>query len=122
MEDIILLETSKALGSRYKVCKFQFAIGEFDMLVYDREENCCAAFEIKHSRQAVAEQARHLLDAEKCALTERRFGKLVGKYVLYLGDNKRVENGVSYHNAEEFLKMLPTFQLRLEMNNSKNTE
>lgn len=122
LEDIILLETSKALGSQYKVCKLQFASGEFDMLVYDREENCCAAFEIKHSRQAVPEQARHLQDAEKCALTERRFGNLVGKYVLYLGHNKRVENGVSYRNAEEFLKMLPTFQLRLEMKNPKNTE
>ena len=109
LEDIILLETSKALSSRYKVCKLQFASGEFDMLVYDREENCCAAFEIKHSHQAVTEQARHLLDAEKCALTERRFGKLVGKYVLYLGENKS-EGGVSYRNAEEFLKELPDFR------------
>ena len=40
LEDIILLETSKALSTRYKVCKLQFASGEFDMLVYDREENC----------------------------------------------------------------------------------
>ena len=122
MEDIILLETSKALGSRYKVCKLQFASGEFDMLVYDREENCCAAFEIKHSRQAVAEQSRHLLDVGKCALTERRFGKLVGKYVLYLGENKSIEGSVSYRNAGEFLKELPAFQLRLEMRGHESAE
>ena len=109
LEDIVLLETSKALGSRYKVCKLQFASGEFDMLVYDREKNCCTAFEIKHSQQAAPEQARHLRDAEKCALTERRFGKLVGKYVLYLGENKSTEDGLSYRNAEEFLKELPDF-------------
>ena len=121
LEDIILLETSKALGSRYKVCKLQFASGEFDMLVYDRDENCCAAFEIKHSRQAVDEQTRHLRDSGKCSLTERRFGKLVGKYVLYLGENKS-EGGVSYRNAEEFLKELPTIQLRLEMANSESVE
>ena len=122
LEDIILLETSKALSSRYKVCKLQFASGEFDMLVYDREENCCAAFEIKHSRQAVAEQSRHLLDVGKCALTERRFGKLVGKYVLYLGENKSIEGGVSYRNAGEFLKELPAFQLRLEMGGHESAE
>ncbi len=111
LEDIILLETTKALGSRYKVCKLQFASGEFDMVVYDREENCCAAFEIKHSRQAVPEQARHLRDVEKCALTERRFGKLVGKYVLYLGERKGTEDDIAYRNAEEFLKELPLIQL-----------
>ena len=104
LEDIILLETSKALSSRYKVCKLQFASGEFDMLVYDREENCCAAYEIKHSRQTAPEQARHLRDAEKCALTERRFGKLAGKYVLYLGESQDSADGILYRNAEEFLK------------------
>lgn len=83
------------------------------MLVYDREENCCAAFEIKHSRQAVAEQARHLRDAEKCALTQRRFGKLVGKYVLYLGENYDAGTGIIYHNAEIFLKKLPNFYFQI---------
>ena len=114
LKDIILLETSKALSSRYKVCKLQFASGEFDMLVYDREENCCAAYEIKHSRQAVPEQARHLRDAEKCALTERRFGKLAGKYVLYLGESQDSADGILYRNAEEFLKGLPSIQLRMD--------
>lgn len=114
LEDIILLETSKALSSRYKVCKLQFASGEFDMLVYDREENCCAAYEIKHSRQTAPEQARHLRDAEKCALTERRFGKLVGKYVLYLGESQDPADGILYRNAEEFLKGLPLIQLRMD--------
>lgn len=117
LEDMILLETSKALDSRYKVCKLRFASGEFDVLIYDREENRCAAFEIKHSRQAAPEQARHLRDAEKCALTEQRFGKLAGRYVLYLGENTCTEDGVSYRNAEEFLKGLPAIRLRLEMVN-----
>ena len=67
LENIILLETTKVLSSRYKVCKFQFASDEFDMVIYDCEENCCAAFKIKHSSKAAPEQARHLRDAEKCA-------------------------------------------------------
>ena len=79
------------------------------MLVYDWEKNCCAAFEIKNSRQTVPEQTRHLRDAVKYALTERHFWKLVGKYVLYLGENKSTEYGMSYRNAEGFLKELPDF-------------
>lgn len=84
------------------------------MLVYDRKENHCAAFEIKHSRQAVPEQARHLRDAEKCALTERRFGKLVGKYVLYLGQATEMEDGVVCRNVEKFLKELPAIRLSMK--------
>lgn len=79
------------------------------MLVYDWEKKCCAAFEIKNSRQTAPEQTRHLRDAVKYALTERHFGKLVGKYVLYLGENKSTEVGVSDRNEEEFLKELPDF-------------
>ncbi len=113
LEDIILLETAKTLGRRYKVCKLQFDRGEFDMLIYDREENRCAAFEVKHSRKAVPEQARHLRDDEKCALVRRRFGELAGKYVLYLGDDLDAEDGIVYRNAEKFLELLPQFQMRL---------
>lgn len=115
LEDIVLLETSRALGQRYKVCKLQFASGEFDMVVYDRHENCCAAFEVKHSSQAVLEQARHLRDMEKCALTQRRFGELVGRYVIYLGEDLDAGDGIVYRNAERFLETLPEFTLRANM-------
>lgn len=85
------------------------------MLIYDRQDNCCAAFEVKHSRQAVSEQARHLRDEEKCALTERRFGHLVGRYVLYLGEDLNAGDGVIYRNAEKFLTALPEITMRAEM-------
>ena len=116
LEDIVLLETAKTLDSRrYKVCKLQFAAGEFDMLIYDRAENRCAAFEIKHSRQAVPAQARHLRDEEKQALTQRRFGELAGRYVLYLGEDLDAEDGIRYRGAERFLKALPEFTLTAGM-------
>lgn len=116
LEDIVLLETAKTLDSRrYKVCKLQFAAGEFDMLIYDRAENRCAAFEIKHSRQAVPAQARHLRDEEKQALTQRRFGELAGRYVLYLGEDVDAEDGIRYRGAEKFLNVLPEFTLTAGM-------
>lgn len=123
LEDIILLETSKALDSRrYKVCKLQFASGEFDMLVYDCLADCCAAFEIKHSGQMIPEQARHLLDEEKCMLTQRRFGELVERCVLYLGENLDAANGIVYRNAESFLETLPQFTLRADVTQAMDFE
>ena len=123
LEDIVLLEVSKALDNhRYKVCKLQFASGEFDMLVYDRQKNCCAAFEIKHSSKVASEQARHLRDEEKCALTQRRFGELVGRYVLYLGGDLDAGEGIVYRNAERFLSTLLEFSLRADMTQAKDLE
>jgi len=107
LEDIVLLETSKALSNRYKVFKLQFDRGEFDMVIYDKKEDNCRIYEIKHNRTIVSEQAKHLLDEEKSMLAEKRFGRIDGKYVLYLGKNAETENGVHYRNAEEFLKSLP---------------
>lgn len=109
LEDIVLLETMKALGKNYKVFKLMFASGEFDMVVLNQKEGRCAIYEIKHSQQCVFEQARHLRDEEKLRLTTPRFGKLAGRYVLYLGQDMDTDDGIRYRNVEAFLKNLPTF-------------
>ncbi len=112
LEDIILLETLKALGKGYEVCKLFFDTGEFDMVICDKDNGICAAYEIKHSTQYVREQARHLMDNEKIRLTVSRFGKLAGRYVLYLGEEFDTEDGIACRNAGLFLKNLP--EVRLE--------
>lgn len=104
LEDIVLLETMKAAGKRQRVFKLQFADGEFDMVVYDREQDCCKIYEVKHSGQQVSAQYRHLLDEEKCRLTEHRFGQIAERTVLYRGENMQLDNGVKYWNVEEYLQ------------------
>ena len=111
LEDIVLLETMKALGRNYDVFKYQFATGEYDMLIYGRNERGCAAYEIKHSDKCVREQSRHLRNENMLSLTTPRFGTLEGRYVLYLGENKDTEDGIAYRNAEQFLKVLPEISL-----------
>ena len=106
MEDIVLLETMKAAGQNCRVFKLQFAAGEFDMVVYDTEENCCDIYEVKHSEKAIPNQYRHLTDEEKCRQTERRFGNIRGRYVLYRGKDAETEAGVIYQNVENYLKSL----------------
>ena len=111
LEDIVLLETMKALPEQYEVFKFQFATGEFDMVIYDRKTNTCAAYEIKHSSQYVREQARHLLNEDKLSLLSPRYGALRGRYVLYMGEDMDTEEGIAYRNVEQFLKRLPHITL-----------
>lgn len=111
LEDIILLESMKALGKNYDVFKYRFASGEYDMVIYGKKERGCAAYEIKHSSQWVYEQAKHLRNETMLSLTTPRFGTLEGRYVLYLGENTDTGDGIAYRNAEQFLKELPEISL-----------
>ncbi len=104
LEDIVLLET-KLAAPKKQVFVLQFPVGEFDMVVFDQEAGSCRIFEIKHSKEAVPQQCRHLLDEEKCIQTEHRYGPITGKFVLYRGENQVVE-GIQYQNVEEYLRTL----------------
>ena len=104
LEDIVLLET-KLANPKKQVFVLQFPVDEFDMVVFDPEAGSCQIFEIKHSEEAVPQQYRHLIDEEKCALTEHRYGTITGKIVLYRGESQMVE-GIQYQNVEEYLKVI----------------
>ena len=104
MEDIILLETKLAQPTK-EVFKLQFTVGEFDMVVFDPVTASCEIYEIKYSTQVVEQQYQHLVDDEKCAQTEHRFGTIKGKYVIYRGATQDV-NGIHYVNVEEYLNSM----------------
>lgn len=106
LEDIVFLETKRTYGSKRNVFKLKFASGEFDMVIQDKAKKQCEIFEIKHSKQMVSTQYRHINNEEKIVLTESQFGKVVRRCVLYRGESKVLENGVEYKNVEEFLKGL----------------
>ena len=101
MEDAVLLETKLAKPKK-QVFVLQFAIGEFDMVVFDPSASNCEIYEIKHSAEIVPEQIRHLIDEEKCRMTEHRFGTITGKYVIYRGPIE-TRDDVQYLNVEEYL-------------------
>lgn len=104
LEDIVLLETSKAASRYEEVFKFKFDDGgEYDMVVFDSKSNTCRIFEVKHSDKIVDRQAKHLRDEAKTSLIEHRFGKITGKHVIYRGTTQVVD-GIQYVNAEEYLK------------------
>ncbi len=101
-EDIVLLETQLANPDK-QVFVLQFPIGEFDMTVFDPDKGTCEIFEIKHSTHVAPQQWRHLVDKEKCAQTEHRYGRITAKTILYRGDSHS-EGEVVYRNVEEYLR------------------
>ena len=104
LKDIVLLETKLATPKK-QVFVLQFPVGEFDMVVFDPKAGSCRIFEIKHSEEAVPQQYRHLIDEQKCAQTEHRYGPITGKFVLYRGESQVID-GIRYQNVEEYLKTL----------------
>lgn len=101
MEDIILLETRMANPDK-EVFVFKFAVGEFDMVVYDPAKVNCRIYEIKHSQEIAAAQYRHLKDPEKCSETEKQYGTIEGRFVIYRGTAQKIDD-IQYLNAEEYL-------------------
>ena len=104
MEEIILLETKIAKPDK-KVFKLQFAVGEFDMVVFDPKTLTCQIYEVKYGTEQVPEQYRHITNEEKCAMTSHRYGEITGRYVIYRGESAEA-TGVQYLNVEEYLKAL----------------
>ena len=111
LEDLVVYETKRALvrrgvASADDVFKLKFEDGEFDMVVRDGSRQSCRLFEIKHSVERNDLQTRHLTDERKLAETERLYGPVVERTVLYRGDDADIENGVKYRNVEKYLKSL----------------
>ena len=102
LEEIVQLETKKA-NPDLEVFKLQFAIGEFDMVVYEPVNGCCKIYEVKHSKKKDPLQYRHLINEENCKQTEFRYGTILEKAVLYRGESTEAEHGIIYRNVEDYL-------------------
>ena len=101
MEDIILLETSISEPEN-QVFVLQFATGEFDMVTFDSKNIRCNLYEIKYSTEIAQYQYRHLVDSKKLEQTEKQYGKICERAVIYNGE-KSNQDGIKYLNAEEYL-------------------
>ena len=62
-KDAVLLETKLAKPKK-QVFELQFAICEFDMVVFNPSTSACAIYEIKQSTEDVPKQMHHLIDEE----------------------------------------------------------
>lgn len=106
MEEIVLLETTRAIEKTRRVFKMTFAGAEFDMVIFDENTNSCECYEIKHSDQIVERQTQYLTDEDCLKETEWRFGPITKRCVIYRGQDTALENGIVYRNVEAYLKAL----------------
>lgn len=103
MEDIVLMETARALPRGTEAFKLTSARGELDMVIHARGSQKCEAYEIKHSDQIVPMQYHALEDEAFCAETARQYGEIGKKCVIYKGESRMLDNGVEYVNVEAYL-------------------
>ncbi|MBQ9328651.1 MAG: AAA family ATPase [Solobacterium sp.] len=106
MEDIVLLETVRALPKNHSAFKPILSRSEFDMVIYTSGDNTCELYEIKHSSEIVSHQYHVLEDQDQCELVEQQYGTITKKCVIYKGTSRMLENGIEYINVEEYLKAL----------------
>ncbi|SEM25019.1 AAA domain-containing protein [Butyrivibrio sp. ob235] len=103
LEDIVLLETQKALGKNKRVFKLQFDVGEIDMVIYDQETDSCELYEIKHSSERADNQWKPLMDEKKLDHVRTIYGMIKKRCVLYSGETEVLSDGREYRNVEEYL-------------------
>ena len=73
------------------------------MVIYDRKTNTCEAYEIKHTSEPFYKQYRHLVNEDFVKATEKKFGKITKRCIIYKGKTFSEENGIEYKNVEEYL-------------------
>lgn len=108
LEEMVLMETEKSLSSRYQVFKMQLATGEFDMVVYDTEENHCSLCEVRGGSQPGKNRFRRVPDGEKYRQIERRFGPITERLTLCRDPEAQAaaSRGGKFCRIEEYLKNL----------------
>lgn len=109
LEDIVLFETSQVLPRNSRAFKLRFNVGEIDMVIYDKDSLTCRLFEVKHSDKTDPLQYRHLIDEDKTAAIEHKYGRIISRTVLYRGRSCTIKDGdniIEYINVEDYLENL----------------
>ena len=107
LEEAVIYDTMRSLGRGFRVFKLFMPSGEVDMVVQDTESGDCVLVEVKHSVRRNDAQFRHLVSESTRDCVEGSFGRIVGRYVLYRGEDAEARRGVRYLNVENYLVNLP---------------
>ncbi len=107
LEEIVQYETMKSLDRNYKVVKFRFRDEELDMVVHSKKTNTCQVYEVQYSTKRTPELSKHLRNDVICNETEKVYGPITGRFVLYRGEDFTDKDGIRYLNVSDWLRNLP---------------
>ena len=96
LEDCIMFEVMESIrkidpyGEKFETFKYGWSCsdntrGEFDLVIRNIEENCCAIYEIKSTAKYRSEYGKHLVNMEQVKRFEKHCGKVVDRCVLFQG-------------------------------------
>ena len=107
LEEIINIALIKKYNKKdYDIFKYRFIRGgEFDIVVVNNKNHDVDLYEIKHTSNINSNQTKYLDDNNMLNAISYSFGNIKNKYVLYKGDNKKI-NDINYVNIERFLSSL----------------
>ena len=101
--DTIYLEMIKNTKCNIKVFRFNYnELLERYFVVYDYDTNTYRFYEVRYDKEMVNKKTSALFSKEKVSYINKIYGKMAGRYVIYLGDSKTVD-GIRYINVEEFI-------------------
>lgn len=106
LEEIVLLETEKALEGRYQVYKLQINAGVFGMIAYNTIDNNCFICELRANEKLVPDQYRRLADADKYTQIEKRFGPITQRFILCDNPQDQPAGDVLFCTVEDYLRNL----------------
>jgi len=118
LEDLVTVNYQRSLPDRFEVFKVMFdpiygivkRAGEFDMVVYDKQNHSCELYEIKHDSEIKDSQITHLLDEDKLQWMASQYGDITKRAVIYMGESKeKNSHGIEYINANELLDELKVY-------------
>lgn len=121
LENIIQADIKKCpIISNMEIGKIDnIGAGEFDLYIINPRTKKAIVYEIKRSSIVAPNQYQHLLNEKFCNAFEEKYRcRIIQKTVLYQGESKYLNNGITYYNASEFLLHLQDFILPFLENKS----
>lgn len=101
--DTIFLEMDNSIKYNEEVFRYNFYEHlEHYFVHYDYGDNVYRIYEIRYDDKLINKKSSALFDKEKFTYINKKYGKIAGRYVIYLGESKTVD-GVEYKNVEDFL-------------------
>lgn len=109
LEEVVIFEVMEHCPENHEIFQYRDVVtgAEYDLVVRNKDTDCCDLYEIKISEFAREGQARHLRNDDALSTFSSKFGQVNQRTVLYRGEDTEESEGVSYRNIESFLLQLP---------------
>ena len=116
--DLFMESSGRWFVSKYEMKDSQKGSHESDLIIFDKQKKEMFLFEIKHSKENVPEQSKHLENKEFLETVEKSFGKVKFEAVLYNGKSD-FSTKIPRLSAVDFLNVMYELERENKMEMTK---